>query len=73
MFSIGTRVQKIGSCFYQNYDTGIPIGSKGTILEVRNRYQGTPNSYILYIIRFDEYEFIDISHQYIESSLSKFL
>lgn len=50
------------------------MGSKGTILEVRNRYQGTPQSYILYMIRFDEYEFIDIydlSHKYTESSLKK--
>jgi len=73
-FPVGTRVKKIGCCYYSHCgdNSGITIGQIGTVIHIRSRYQGTPNAYNLYIIKFDEesnYKDDGLNNQYDYSSL----
>ena len=73
-FSVGTRVEKIGCCYYSHSGdkSGIEIGQKGTVVRIRSRYEGTPNAYNLYIVRFDDetnYNDDGLNNQYDYSDL----
>lgn len=73
-FPVGTRVKKTDICFYSHSGdkSGISIGQVGTVIRIRSRYQGTPNAYHLYIVKFDdETNFNDdcLNNQYNYSSL----
>ena len=75
-FSIGDRVTKINDSHYPNLNFSgkkiIPFGTKGTVMRLRKRYEHTPNFYVLYIIKFDDYEFYDeLIDQYEGTSLQK--
>ena len=68
-FPIGTRVEKVGPCYYSHSgdNSGIQIGQTGTVVSIRSRYQGTPNAYHLYIVRFDDetnYKEDSLNNQY---------
>ena len=73
-FPIGTRVEKIGCCHYSHSgdNSGIAIGQTGTVIRIRSRYEGTPNAYNLYIVRFDDetnYNDDGFNNQYVYSDL----
>ncbi len=73
-FSTGDRVTKINDSHYPNLNFSgkiiVPIGTKGTVMRLRKRYEHTPNFYILYIVQFDGYDYDDeLIDQYEGSSL----
>lgn len=75
-FLIGDRVTKINDSHYPNLNFSgkpiIPIGTQGTVMRLRKRYEHTPNFYVLYIIKFDGYDFDDeLMDQYEGASLQK--
>jgi hypothetical protein len=75
-FSVGDRVTKISDSHYPNLNFSgkpiIPIGSKGTVMRLRKPYDYTPNFNVLYVIKFDDYNFNDeLIDQYKGSSLQK--
>lgn len=51
-FQIGDSIKTMG---FADYDRQTPIGSIGTIVHIRHRYQGTPSEYKQYRIEFDEH------------------
>lgn len=72
--SVGDRVTKINDSYYPNLNFSgkkvVPIGTLGTVMRLRKRYEHTPNFYILYIVHFDGYDFDDeLMDQYDSSSL----
>ena len=71
---IHDRVRKTGESYYPNLNFSgksiAPSGTNGTILRLRRRYENTPNFYILYVVKFDGYEYTDtLVDQYELSSL----
>jgi hypothetical protein len=77
-FPVGTRVKKIGDCYYSHAgdNSGIMKNQTGTVMSIRSRYQGTPNAYHLYIVKFDDeinYKDDGLNNQYAYSSLDKFV
>ncbi len=73
-FPVGNRVEKTGQCYYSHSgdNSGITIGQIGTVISIRSRYQGTPNAYHLYIVKFDDdlnFKDGDLNNQYDYSSL----
>ncbi len=75
-FIIGDRVTKIKDSHYPNLNFSrkkiIPFGARGTVMRIRKRYEHTPNFYVLYVIKFDGYEYDDeLIDQYDGTSLQK--
>ena len=72
VFAIGDRVIKKLSCFYSPAGdrSGVDIGSIGTVIDIRRRYQNTQNAYVLYIVQFDGKALsTELDNQYTEDSL----
>jgi len=75
-FTVGDRVTKISDSHYPNLNFSgkpiIPIGTKGTVVRLRKRYDNTPCFYVLYIVKFDDFDFTDeLIDQYEGSALQK--
>jgi hypothetical protein len=74
-FPIGTRVIKTNDCYYSHSGdkSGVSIGTKGTVVDVRSRYVDTKNEYHLYIVKFDDIDLNENSlyNQYDMSSLTE--
>ena len=51
-FQIGDQVKTTGLSNY-NTQNQMPIESIGVITKLRKRYQGTPNAYVQYKIKFE--------------------
>jgi hypothetical protein len=76
-FNIGDLVTVTGHPAYQcvqfNYQIA-PIGSVGTVVNIRQRYIGTPNEYKQYKISFNGIEEgYSLSHLYENYNLKKFI
>ena len=51
-FEIG---DKVITTDFADYDKNVPKGTVGTIVRIRSRYQGTPNAYYQYKVKFNDY------------------
>ena len=55
-YKIGDKVITCGSAVYENVtETFVPIGSIGTIIKIRHRYENTINEHKQYKVRFENY------------------
>lgn len=61
--SVQDRVCKKHGSYYPTLNLSgrciAPIGTHGTIMRVRKRYEHTPHFYILYVVKFDGYDYTD--------------
>jgi hypothetical protein len=53
--TIGNRVKTTGRSNYSE-DNPAPVGTLGTIVAIRKRYQNTPNAYVQYKVMLDGYK-----------------
>ena len=55
-YQIGDKVITNGSAIYETVsETFVPVGSVGTIIKIRHRYENTPNECKQYKVSFDTY------------------
>ncbi len=69
-YNIGDVVQTVGMAYY---DKEVPVGTVGTVMRIRDRYQGTRNAYKQYKVKFKGimYNVDDINHLYSSFALRK--